>query len=192
MKGGQRMRDLDEKRLIHQSLQGNDEAFYELISNYHTTVERFASQIGVHVNDLPDVTQEVFIKVYRFLNRYSYGKFSTWLYSVTLNVCKDFFRKQKRERSKINKMKMETTEGFYSFYDRLSEEASLLHEHILKMDEKYRVPIVLFYFHDLTISEIAKIIGMSENSVKTRLKRGKERLRMALEEGGQTDGFKSF
>lgn len=98
------MDEIQEKKLIRQALEGNDLAFRDLIEAYYKTIERFARQIGVQEDDLADVTQEVFIKVYRFLSKYSRGKFSTWLYSITLNVSKDLFKKQKRELGKTQKI----------------------------------------------------------------------------------------
>lgn len=180
------MRNLEEQEriLIEDALEGNDDAFHELISMYHTTVEKFARQIGVREQDVSDVTQEVFIKMYRFLHKYSRGKFSTWLYSVTLNVAKDAFRKQKREKLKFLKSVQEEPPTSYVDELDLSEDAKVLHEAIDKMDEKYKIPIVLFYFHDASIREIATIMNMREGTVKTRLKRGKDQLKQRLEEGG--------
>ncbi|WP_257009808.1 RNA polymerase sigma factor [Evansella halocellulosilytica] len=187
------MSETSEKMWIRNALQGDDEAFNNLIEAYHTTVERFARQIGVREEDLPDVTQEVFIKVYRFLNKYSRGKFSTWLYSVTLNVAKDFFRKNKREKQKVERSILySSSAAFYEENMDLSEDANILHETIQIMDEKYRIPIVLFYFQEASISEIAKIMNMREATVKTRLKRGKERLRSQLEKGGHFDESRAF
>ncbi|MDQ0258023.1 RNA polymerase sigma-70 factor (ECF subfamily) [Evansella vedderi] len=173
-----------ERAWIEDALDGNDEAFQKIINAYHTTVERFARQIGVQDQDIQDVTQEVFIKVYRFLYKYSRGKFSTWLYSVTLNVSKDFFRKQKREKVKMMKAIQEGPATFYEDNLDLSEDARVLHDAIQRLDEKYKVPIVLFYFHDASIKEIAVIMNSREATVKTRLKRGKDMLKKGLKEGG--------
>ncbi|MFC0014011.1 MULTISPECIES: RNA polymerase sigma factor [Allobacillus] len=178
------MTETQEKRLIRQALEGNELAFRELIEAYYKTVERFARQIGVQENDLADVTQDVFIKVYRFLNKYSRGKFTTWLYSITLNVSKDLFKKQKRELEKHKKLTHEPLTESYLENHSLTEDERILHSTILQMEDKYRIPIVLFYFHDQSITEIAAITKTKEATIKTHLKRGKERLKNALKEGG--------
>lgn len=178
------MNEIEEKKLIQRALEGDDLAFRELIDRYYRTVERFARQIGVPQDDLSDVTQEVFIKVYRFLNKYSRGKFSTWLYSITLNVSKDFFNKAKRESEKIKKTINAASTNFYLENVELSEDERILHEGILALDEMYRFPIVLFYFHDKSITEIASILKMKESTVKTRLRRGKQTLKEKLIKGG--------
>ncbi|UCZ54271.1 RNA polymerase sigma factor [Bacillus shivajii] len=186
------MNETTEKMWIRDALKGDDEAFRGLIDAYYATVERFARQIGVREEDLQDVTQEVFIKVYRFLDKYSRGKFSTWLYSVTLNVSKDFFKKNKREKQKLKKTIQNHPPQFYEENLDLSEDAQILHDTLQLMDEKYRIPIVLFYFHEASIQEIAAIMSMRESTIKTRLKRGKERLRKQLEEGGHFHESRAF
>lgn len=175
------------EKLIRQALEGNDLAFRDLIEAYYKTIERFARQIGVQEDDLADVTQEVFIKVYRFLSKYSRGKFSTWLYSITLNVSKDLFKKQKRESEKRKKFSELPSIESYVENHFLSENEQLLHNTIQQMEDKYRIPIVLFYFHDQSINEIAAITKTKEATIKTHLKRGKERLKEALKEGGYID-----
>lgn len=184
---GQNVDEIQEKKLIRQALEGNDLAFRDLIEAYYKTIERFARQIGVQEDDLADVTQEVFIKVYRFLSKYSRGKFSTWLYSITLNVSKDLFKKQKRESEKRKKFSELPSIESYVENHFLSENEQLLHNTIQQMEDKYRIPIVLFYFHDQSINEIAAITKTKEATIKTHLKRGKERLKEALKEGGYID-----
>lgn len=181
------MDEIQEKKLIRQALEGNDLAFRDLIEAYYKTIERFARQIGVQEDDLADVTQEVFIKVYRFLSKYSRGKFSTWLYSITLNVSKDLFKKQKRESEKRKKFSELPSIESYVENHFLSENEQLLHNTIQQMEDKYRIPIVLFYFHDNRLTEIAAITKTKEATIKTHLKRGKERLKEALKEGGYID-----
>ncbi|WP_051314651.1 RNA polymerase sigma factor [Alteribacter aurantiacus] len=178
--------DPRDKPSIKETLPSHENDFFEVIIQYQPVVERFARQIGVSEDDLPDVTQDVFIKVYRFFNSYTHGKFTTWLYSITLNVCKDLFRKQKRERYKIKQAK-QTVIPLYE--ETLSHYAILLNENLHELEEKYRIPIVLFYFHDRTLSEIALIMGLNENSVKTRLRRGKNKLKTAMIKGGFENEF---
>ncbi len=89
-----------EEQLILRAKQGDDDAFQQLIEMHLKTVERFAFQLGVRSNEVEDVTQEVFIKVYRFLNKHTRGKFTTWLYTITLNVVRDLYRSEQRHKKK--------------------------------------------------------------------------------------------
>ena len=70
---------------------------------HYRTVEKFAYQCGVRLDDISDVTQEVFIKVYRFLHQFKQERFTTWLYKITLNTARDYYRKESRERDKQEK-----------------------------------------------------------------------------------------
>lgn len=176
---------LEEQEWIRKALQGDEKALQQLIDENYKTVERFARQIGAPQQDVQDIVQEVFIRVFRFLHKYSHGKFTTWLYSITYNVTKDYFRKAQREKRKRDRMMIHDKNDYiYEENWDLSEDAFILHRTIQMLDEKYRVPIVLFYFQDATIKEIAEIMNIGESTVKTRLKRGRERLKFALQKGG--------
>lgn len=89
-----------ENELIERAQQGDQLAYGELIRLHHRTVEKFAFQCGVRVQDIPDVTQEVFVKLYRFLHQFKKERFTTWLYKITLNATRDYYRKETREAQK--------------------------------------------------------------------------------------------
>ncbi|MGY4690821.1 RNA polymerase sigma factor [Salibacterium sp. K-3] len=165
---------------------GNKEAFHDVVHTYYQTVQRFAYQIGVKPDEIDDVTQEVFLKVYRSLDSYSGGTFTTWLYSITLNAARDMMRKQKRQNRKIEKMKETTPDHAYDTLN-VSEEAMELHDMIQKLDEKYRVPLVLHYFHHQTYAEISEVTGTSESGVKSQVMRARKKLKYAIEKEGVSD-----
>jgi len=73
---------LEEAELIARAQQGDKEAYIELIQIHQQTVEKFAFQCGVHSNDLADVSQEVCVKLYRFLHQFKQDRFTTWLYKI--------------------------------------------------------------------------------------------------------------
>lgn len=81
-------------KLIVRAQQGNKDAFRDLMEIHYRTVEKFAYQCGVHLDDIPDVTQEVFIKLYRFLHQFNHERFTTSLYKSTLNTARDYYRKK--------------------------------------------------------------------------------------------------
>jgi RNA polymerase sigma-70 factor (ECF subfamily) len=176
---------MTELEMISLAKKGNLDAFNELMKIYYPQVERFAYQLGNPPDTVDDITQEVFIRVYRYLNRYSRGKFSTWLYKITLNVSKDMFRKRKRILNKINLLKQEQAaiEGSAEDYLLQDEKDQELHKLIQQMDEKYKIPVILFYFQEMKHDEISEVLEIPVNTVKTRLSRGREQLRKALEKG---------
>lgn len=180
---------MEEAELIVRAQQGDKEAYIDLIRIHQQTVEKFAFQCGVHSNDLADVSQEVFVKLYRFLHKFKQDRFTTWLYKITLNATRDYYRKEQRELAKEDKLNAQRQTIFLSAEDDvlLFEEDKLLHNAIQALDEKYRYPIVLYYFHELKYEEIAEVLNISLSTVKVRLLRAKEKLKAALMQEGSVE-----
>lgn len=180
-----------EDELISKARMGSKEAFSDLIDLYSPVVQRFAYQLGNRYEEIDDVTQEVFIRVYRFLDQFSQAKFTTWLYKITLNVTRDFSRSKQRQLMKVFKIQNEPANHSHPLVEEnvlRSEEDQILHDCIQRLDEKYRIPIILFYFHDKKYDEIAEIMGISMPAVKTRLLRGKEHLKKLLAKVDKREG----
>ena len=174
---------MEEVDLITRAQNGEREAFAQLMHMHFRTVEKFAYQCGVRLDDIPDVTQEVFIKLYRFLPQFNQQRFTTWLYKITLNTARDHYRKSGRETAKEERMK---TEGNLSHHQStetevlLFEEDRALHEAILRLDEKYRIPLILFYFQELSYQQIADVLNITLATVKTRIFRAKDSLKKEM------------
>lgn len=177
--------------MIERAQKGDKKAYGELIQIHHRTVEKFAYQCGVKANDLPDVTQEVFVKLYRFLPQFKHERFTTWLYKITLNATRDYYRKETREKAKEEKLTRNVTTSYCtkSTEDRILvfEEDQELHKAIQSLDEKYRHPIILFYFHELSYVQISEVLNVPISMIKIRLLRAKGHLKTALEMNGGTE-----
>lgn len=179
--------------LIRSAKEGDRQSLQKLIELHIHIVERFAFQIGVSKNDVEDVTQEVFIRVFRFIHQYSGKTFTTWLYKITLNVARDYFKKAKREQAKTQSIvqQAETTENDIEQNIFEKEEDAELHMLIQQLDEKYKLPLVLFYFHDKKLEEISKILSIPVSTVKTRLSRARLKLKKQLEANrGETNAVR--
>lgn len=183
---------MEEADLIIRAQNGEREAFAQLMNMHHRTVEKFAYQCGVRLDDIPDVTQEVFIKLYRFLSQFNQQRFTTWLYKITLNTARDYYRKEGRETAKEERMKKSGKESIQQSAELqvlLFEEDRELHEAILQLDEKYRIPLILFYFQDLTYQQIADVMNITIATVKTRIFRAKDSLKKEMDmKGGVPHG----
>ena len=182
---------MNEDDLIKKAKQGNMTAFQQLVEMHYPVVEKFAYQLGNRHDEIEDITQEVFIRVYRFLDQFTKAKFSTWLYKITLNVTRDFARKRQSNLRKVFKIQQDYRHDDYPETEAKvirNEEDRMLHLAIQKLDEKYRIPIVLFYFHEKKYEEIAEIMSISLSTVKTRILRGKTMLKKVLEEFKQKEG----
>ncbi|WP_216831649.1 RNA polymerase sigma factor [Alkalihalobacterium elongatum] len=177
---------MKDEELLAKSKNGDEDAFYQLISKHISTVEKFAFQMGVHPNDIQDITQETFLKVYRYLNNHTHGKFTTWLYQITLNVVRDLYRKKKRLAQKAKAYMAEAAiTNSPDFVD--DTNLSEVHQAIQDLNEKYKLPIILHYFHELSYQEIGDVLGVSEGAVKTRMLRGRKMLKERLEQVGEYD-----
>ncbi|HHU49553.1 MAG TPA: sigma-70 family RNA polymerase sigma factor [Clostridiales bacterium] len=129
-----------------------------------------------------DICQEVFIKVYRNLEKFRIeSSYYTWIYRITVNLCKDYLKSAAfrrfvtaglgddwyRSAMRTNKLFVEADGG---------EIFSL----VMNLPEKYRVPISLHYFDGFSVSEIANVMKISESNVKVRLHRGRKMLKDLL------------
>lgn len=131
-----------------------------------------------------DVAQEVFLKAYRSMDDFrGDSQVYTWLYRITVNLCRD------RQRSAWNKRMvlpgdMPTAQ---SDSDAPEEEAVKTNRRetvmrlLLNLPDHYREVLLLYYYQDLNTVEIAGVTGLPENTVKTRLHRGRQQLKELLE-----------
>jgi len=184
---------MEELELIERAQKGDMSSYGELMNLHHRTVEKFAFQCGVKADDIQDVTQEVFIKLYRFLHQFHRDRFTTWLYKITLNAARDYYRIESKEKVKETKLQNERTYGTAgkSAEERILvfEEDRELHQAIQLLEEKYRIPLVLYYFQELTYEQIGEVMNIPLGTVKTRLLRSKEQLKSKLEiKGGAEYG----
>ena len=183
---------MEESELITRAQEGDKDAYSELIRMHQRTVEKFAFQCGVQIQDIPDVKQEVFIKLYRFLHQFQKDRFTTWLYKITLNATRDYYRKEMKETEKEQKIQALNNQHSTKSPEAkivVFEEDRTLHEAIQQLDEKYRYPIILFYIHELSYEQIADVLNISTSTVKVRMLRAKGQLKILLvKDGGATNG----
>ena len=178
---------MNDIELIEKAQQGDRAAYGELMQLHYRTVEKFAYQCGVHLDDIPDVTQEVFIKLYRFLHQFKQERFTTWLYKITLNTARDYYRKENREwdkQQKVSEHRPPNVQESAETQVLLFEEDRELHQAIVQLDEKYRIPLILYYFQDLSYQQIADVLNITLSAVKTRLHRAKDGLKKAIDQNG--------
>lgn len=170
----------------------NDAAFEILYREYYPRVFGLCRRL-LGVSELAeDATQEVFMRAYRNFRRYDAGKpFWPWIAAIANNHCVDVLRQQSKtplnfgdevdelaaaERSDVQDVQM--LGALIS-----AQEAQSLTVAIDTLDAKYRVPIVLAYFNQLSYDEIAGQLEISRNHVGVLLLRGKQKLREILQGG---------
>lgn len=128
-----------------------------------------------------DATQEVFINAYIWMNDFRQEcSEKTWLTSIAINVCKGYLRANWQRRVQIGIERMQgydTTEGDLEI--RIANTEIL--KKVMNLKIKYREIILLYYYQDLKVNEIADMLKISESSVKMRLKRARTKLKEDFE-----------
>jgi RNA polymerase sigma-70 factor (ECF subfamily) len=176
-------------RLIELCRAGDSSAVERFVQTYQQDVYRLALSILDDSNEAEDATQEVLLAALRALHSFQgTSSLKTWLYSITVNLCRTRLQHHKR-RERL----AELLGGILQVHTtRISsaEESAVQHEFdeslwraIHGMDEKHRIPIVLRYYHDLSVAEIANILQIPEGTVHSRLNAGRRQLHDALKEG---------
>lgn len=151
------------------------EKFAAFAEKYMDMIYRVAYSWTKNSHDANDVTQDVLIQLYKTTKEFeSDSHLKNWLMKVTVNQCKMLFR------SPWNKME---DIGDYAEALGFEEESHLeLFQAVMKLDKKYRVPLMLFYYEGYATAEIASLLGIPEKTVSTRLFRAKAKLKEYLKE----------
>jgi RNA polymerase sigma-70 factor (ECF subfamily) len=128
-----------------------------------------------------EVSQDVFVKAYKNLKNFKgESKFSTWLYKIAYYASLDVLKRNKRQISSenidaIRERNIGNTDDSLKFlYD--GERKQIINDALLKLSEDERVIITLYYFEELPIKEISKVVDLSEDNIKIKLFRSRKKL----------------
>lgn len=189
------IRQFTDGELIANAINGRADGFEELVRRYQRPITSYIFRMVGNYESALDVTQEVFIKVYNSLTKYSPEyKFSTWLYRIAHNAAVDHLR-----RNSVNFQSLETenSEGTFELqiesrgatpeqeHER-SEWRSEIESVVSCLPPAYRDLILLRHARDLSYDEIAAVTGLPLGTVKNRLFRAREMMREMFVERGFT------
>lgn len=188
-------RDLSDLELIALAIKGGEDGFEALVKRYQRPIAGYVFRMLGDYEASLDVSQEVFIKVYNSLTRYSSEyKFSTWIYRIAHNAAIDHMR-----RNSVSPQSLETenSDGTYQLQiecskptpeqDRERSEWRTEIENVVKrLPAAYRELILLRHSQDLSYDEIAGVTGLPLGTVKNRLFRAREMMREIFIERGFT------
>ncbi|MCB1023361.1 MAG: sigma-70 family RNA polymerase sigma factor [Acidobacteria bacterium] len=192
----QKLQKMDDKELIAIAIGGREETFEELVRRYQRPIVSYVYRMLNDYDLSLDVAQEVFIKVYNSLERYSSDyKFSTWLYRIAHNAAIDHIR---RRSGKEQSLETESSDGTYQLQiesprptpeeDRERSEWRNEIEAVVKcLPSVYRELIVLRHSKDLSYGEISEVTGLPLGTVKNRLFRAREMMREMFVDRGLSD-----
>ncbi len=130
-----------------------------------------------------DLTQEVFLRLVRTLSKYRpTGKFSNYIFTIAVNTANDFFRKNKRFIYEENDlMGIDAGINIEEIFVK-QEQFTYLKEALNKLPDMQKDAILLRYFHNMKIKDIAKITGTNQSTVKSRISQGLGKLKILLSE----------
>lgn len=179
----------DEKALINAYQNGNEYAADMLVHKHQTMLYRFSLRLTKSQVEADDLFQETWVRVFRSLHRYD-GKrpFHTWLCTICMNLYRDEYTRKKRW---LNLVK-----DFFSNEDKdlqfthlpsqsatpedltLKQESDdKLLETLNALPDRYRVPLILFYFQSFSYEEMAEVLDIPIGTVRSRLSNGKKNLK---------------
>jgi RNA polymerase sigma-70 factor, ECF subfamily len=181
--------------LMREAQSGNDIAFEQLVHIHGRAVLRLAFRITGSKNDIQDIHQDAFLKIYRMLGSFRFEcSVSTWIYRIVTNVCFDHLRKSGRRREKST-IEMSAEGEEYNLLDQVSDRR-LAHQpehqllcrdeevHVLRalrrLTVRERAVFELRYFRELKLRTVGEKLNISEASVKTTLSRATQKLKSQL------------
>lgn len=176
-----------EEKLIKKAIDGDTRSFEELIKSYQLYAYNISLKMMGNEEDAKDTAQDALIKVYKNLNKFKGdSSFSTWLYRIVMNTCKDELRRRKNVISIDEKMEVEdgeislqlesTTYNPVTEYER-NDIKSKMQLAISKLPENNRAVIILRDIHGYSYEEISKIEDIAIGTIKSRINRGRKLLK---------------
>jgi RNA polymerase sigma-70 factor (ECF subfamily) len=183
-----------DEELVARAQGGDVESFNQLIVRWERPIYALAYRVIGREEDARDVCQDAFLRAYRALPGFKgQAKFSSWLYRIALNLCRDWIRRQRR--APVSQLPEDTdaselvaASGPVESIEELvarRELTAIVEEAMSVLSEEQRTAIILKEYHGMTFQEIADMQGCPLSTVKTRLYQGLSLLRRRLEQQGQ-------
>lgn len=177
----------NDDQIINAIKNGDTQAFSILVDRYKDLVYTLAVRMIKNREEAEEVAQDTFIKVFKSLDRFKGdSKFSTWIYRVTYNTCLDNIKKNKKHLNDvaIDEFTFNKLDTIDNALDHLmkQERSQLVKQCIEKLPEDSSALITLFYFEEMSLEEISKIINVETNTVKVKLYRARKKLAVILEQ----------
>jgi RNA polymerase sigma factor (sigma-70 family) len=183
--------------LVRRCIAGDAAAWEEIVQRYHRRIYNICYRFAGSGNDADDLTQEVFIKMYRTLHSYDVdrGAFMTWVTTITRNLLVDHFRKTKQERMTDS---LDTVSSEHEDAMPLSEQipdrgpaqdsrvhsretGETVHQALQKLSPELREAVILRDLQDMDYRDIATVLKVPEGTVKSRINRGRAELARLLQ-----------
>lgn len=180
------MQNADERRLVQAAAKGDAVAFEQLMRRHEGKMYAVALRMCANREDAQDCMQEAMIRAYRAIENFRFqSSFATWIYRITMNTCLDELRRRKtRQATSLDAMldvgwspaSSDSPEGETLAGERKRELDKAIHS----LPEDMRAAIILRDIQGYAYDEIAKILDVNVGTIKSRISRGREKLREIL------------
>ncbi|MBK3496517.1 RNA polymerase sigma factor [Viridibacillus sp. YIM B01967] len=170
---------MGDKKLIKQIQQGNSDLLDVLIRKYYKDIYSFCFRKTVNSNIAADLTQEVFLKLVHYIHSYVHdGKFKNYLFTIARNVCIDYYRK--------NGDVIQFSEGLDAPANDENltkvEQSEIVMQALNDLPDIQKDVVLLRFYHDMKVRDIAEITQTSLSTTKSRLKQGLDKLKKIISE----------
>lgn len=187
--GGDRQQ---EAQLIGRARAGDTRALRELVDLHKDRLFAFIWRMTRNHHDAEDICQEAFLKAFASLDTFSTKyRFSTWLFTIGYRVCLNGLRRKRNLTGELDVAALSLADENKASQSLESEEAGQLKQKVWEAVDRLSVPqratVLLFYRHELSCQEIARVLEFPVATVKSHLHRGRGRLREMLESLSEED-----
>ena len=176
---------MENTELVRQLKDGNQAAFDALYEKYKDTLLRMAYLVSGQMDDAEDIVQETFVKCYLHIGELKKDDgFRPWLFQILYRTAYRQVRKRRREIPDEDiGIRTDATDGITSL-DRIirTEEEKMVYSAVQALDFKHRAVVILFYYQEMPMREIASVLECTEGTVKSRLHTARKFLKRELED----------
>lgn len=169
---------------------GDDQSFAELVNRYEQAVLNLAYYMLHDPAEAEDAAQEAFLRAYRNLSRYDCGRsFKTWVMSIASNHCIDRLRRRHFQKFSLDEIlpthpALSSREPGPEEYTIETERSRAMSRLLETLPPKYRSVVILYYWYEMSCTEIADSLDVQEGTVKSRLFRARRQLADSLQSSG--------
>jgi RNA polymerase sigma-70 factor (ECF subfamily) len=177
---------------VSEVLHGNTVAFRLIVDRYKEMLYRLSFSFLGNREDAEECTQDILMRAFRYLHRFSLEKrFLPWLYGIALNHIRTSYAKNRRREARHQAwQRLEEVRQSADPQELLDTAQSReeIRVAVASLPRSLREPVILHYYEELRVATIAEILGVSEANVKSKLLRGRRRLKKIIEQGATPTG----
>lgn len=172
-----------DEQLVVKIRENNKELFSEVMHRYQTKLSHYLKKFFRSQDELDDVLQEVFIKAYKNLYGFDVDKkFSSWIYRIAHNEAINHIKKNSRKNISLDETEWEIVDEKLDLHDEFDNKqlGEKIQRAMGELNQKYREPLILYFFEQKSYEEISDILRLPRNTVGILIMRGKSKLKDIL------------